>query len=209
MIVPANEMPKVDDIRDPADAPQPNPRLHKANDHSNPLKEGELIICRGAPSDKDWYLAEVWKVLPQQIEVKYFSTCTPPLEAYTTKSPGARKARLAQAHFRRTWFFRAGANAGKGTVKPPFPNNEDLRVWSGFLPSTEHDRVIYLRGVGLSGAGKLSRATLELASNLPIPHAATPAVEDETDTPAPGVYLALGGRQLFEFNMAYCQPCAQ
>ena len=207
MIVPEIEMPRTEDIRDPADAPQPNPRLHQTEGHNDPLKEGEFIICKDSPSSEDWYLAEVWKALPDTVEVKYLSTCTPPVEDYKSKSPLVRKARLLQAHFRRTWFFRAGASAGKGTTKPPYPSNEDLRVWSGPLPNREHKDVLLIRGVGLSGAGKLSKASAELASNLSIPHAVTPVVEDESSTPSPESYVTIPEGQLFGDIAVCCVPC--
>ena len=207
MIVPAKEMPRTEDIRDPADAPPPKPRRHNPSRHDDPLREGEYVICKDSPNSTDWYVAEVWKILPERIDVKYLSTCTPALEDYATRSIVDRKARLQQAHFRKTWFFRSGANVGKGTVKPPFPNNPDLRVWSGPLPNSEHSDVLLVRGVGISGTGKLCKTTLTLASELEIPHAVTVAVEDQTPTPTPDAYTTLDGRQLFGVHVRSLTSC--
>ena len=78
-------MPNAEDISDPADIPKPDPQLH---DKQNPLplREGELIICKDDPSSTEWYVAGVWKVLPDKIEVKYLLTRTPNLENYLDKT---------------------------------------------------------------------------------------------------------------------------
>ena len=70
MIVPAAIMPKAEDIRDPADIPKPDPQPHD-DQNTLLLREGELIICKDDPSSTEWYVAEVWKVLPDKAEVKY------------------------------------------------------------------------------------------------------------------------------------------
>jgi hypothetical protein len=41
---------------------------------SNPLREGEFIILKDDPEAKDWYCAEVRAVLPDRIEVNYYTT---------------------------------------------------------------------------------------------------------------------------------------
>ena len=64
-----------------------------------------------------------------------------------------------------------------------------------------------MRGVGLSGAGKLSKASAELASNLSIPHAVTPVVEDESSTPSPESYVTIPEGQLFGDIAVCCAPC--
>ena len=127
MIVPAHEMPSAEDIVDPSEIPVPDPILHD-KDNTLPLKEGEIVITKDSPDSTEWYVAEIFKVLPDKIVVKYFSTPTPQVKDPEGASPETIRKRLQQAHFRRTWFFISGANAGKGTVDPPFPNNPDLRV---------------------------------------------------------------------------------
>ena len=120
------------------------------------------------------------------------------------------KKRLKEVHFRRTWFFRSGKNVGKGTVNPPFPNNPDLRFWEGPLPNKELTDVLLVRDVGLTAAGKLTSKTLELASSLSLPHAATPTVEDEISPATPETYLNLDGSYSFEITTAaacFCRHC--
>ena len=198
MIVPEKEMPKTEDIIDPSDIPEAKPCLYKAG-KDDTLREGEIIACRDSPDSQDWYLAEVWKVLPEKIEVKYFSTATPPLEGHASKTVEQRKARLRQAHFRRTWFFYEGKHAGKGRPTPPFPDNEDLRVWSGPLPNKEHKYVILARRISLTGAGKLTRPSLELLSQLQVPHAVMELVEDDSQgSNLPGSYSTISARDMFD-----------
>ena len=75
MIVPALEMPRAEDIVDPSDIPVPDPVLHDNNDIL-PLREGEFIITKDSPDSTDWYVAEIFKVLPTKIIVKYFANTT-------------------------------------------------------------------------------------------------------------------------------------
>jgi hypothetical protein len=210
MIVPAPEMPRAEDIVDPSDIPVPDQVLHDKN-NTLPLREGELIITKDSPDSTGWYVAEIFKVLPTKIVVKYFATPTPPVENHKGASPEVIKKRLQQAHFRRTWFFRSGANVGKGTVNPPFPNYPDLRVWSGPLPNKELGAALLVRGIGLTAAGRLTSKSLDIAPNLSIPHAVTPTVEDEESPETPETYLALDGNYYFDVTTAtacFCKTCS-
>ena len=126
-------------------------------------------------------------------------------------SPEVIKKRIQQAHFRRTWFFRSGANVGKGTVNPPFPNNPDLRVWSGPLPNKELGAALLVRGIGPTAAGRLTSKSLDIASNLSLPHAVTPTVEDEESPETPETYLTLDGNYYFDVTTAtacFCKTCS-
>jgi len=182
MIVPATDMPKDLDY-DPAQSDKLKPHLNDPNGTSVPLVEGELVICKDDKDAEDWYVAEIYKVLPTKVQVKYFTTPLEPLEDHSTRSPEKIKERLGQAHFRRTWFFQSGKNAGKGTEKPPYGKNKDLRVWEGPLFLPDLARTILVRGVSLTGAGLLTEETLAVASKLKIPHATLRVVEDdEPDT---------------------------
>ena len=86
MIVPAHEMPRTEDIVDPSDIPVPDPVLHDKN-NTLPLREGESIITKDSPDSTGWYVAEIFKVLPTKIIVKYFSTPTPQMENHKGASP--------------------------------------------------------------------------------------------------------------------------
>jgi transposase InsO family protein len=207
MIVPANQMPKTEDLKDPADVPEPEPVLHDPNT-TLPLKEGELVITKDSPDSTDWYVAEVYKVLPDYVQVKYFSTRTPALEDLTDKRSEQRIQRLKQVHFRRTWFFRSGKNAGKGSVNPPYPNNEDLRVWEGPLPNNELSDVLLVRRVGLTAAGKLTNESLKLVAQLELPHAVTPTVEDEEVPKDPSTFYTLDTNHVFDVTTVRFCGCA-
>jgi hypothetical protein len=112
----------------------------------------------------EWFLAEVTQKYQHKVVVNYYSTPAQPLENYDQSSTIERKERLAQAHFRKTWFVYSGKNSGRGTLQAPFPKNPNLRVWEGFIPKPEYDEVFLIRNAHLTAAGKLSKETLELAS---------------------------------------------
>ena len=126
------------------------------------LREGEMIICL---DHDNWYLAEVNAVYPDKARVRYYSTPTPPLDSYGDTLIPERVKRLQQVRFRKTWFFRDGPNAGKGTVSPPFPDNPDLRVWDGDIPASAYSKELLIRNVRLSGEGSLDSASVQLAAN--------------------------------------------
>ena len=48
----------------------------------NPLQVGEFVIIKDDPQARDWYCAEVCKILADRIEVNYYTSTTPPLESY-------------------------------------------------------------------------------------------------------------------------------
>ena len=181
MLVPAKQYKAIPEDFDPMETGEASkPRKYKGTQE---LKEGELIICRGTPQDTEWYVAEVRKVLPRSITLHYLSTYTPPVDNYTDQEPAAIAARLRQARFRRTWYIRTGKHRGKATIKPPYPNNPELRVWEGPLFDHELPQCVFVRSVGMSPEGQLDDDTVNLAQELPIPHAVTPAVEDEVPAP--------------------------
>jgi hypothetical protein len=47
-----------------------------------PLEEGEFVIIKDDPNAKDWYCAEIRKILADRIEVNYYTTITSPLTGY-------------------------------------------------------------------------------------------------------------------------------
>jgi hypothetical protein len=48
-------------------------------------------------NDKGWYLAEIDKIYPDEIEVTYFSTPRPSLDNYETSSKDQRLETLSEA----------------------------------------------------------------------------------------------------------------
>ena len=165
------------------------------------LREGEMIICL---DHDNWYLAEVNAVYPNKARVRYYSTPTPPLDSYGDTLIPERVKRLQQVRFRKTWFFRDGPNAGKGTVSPPFPDNPDLRVWDGDIPASAYSKELLIRNVRFSGEGSLDSSSVQLAANLPYPHATYPTVEDERNDGST-TYFTLCERDLTE--VAHCTLC--
>jgi hypothetical protein len=132
-------------------------------------KEGELVVIKDS-STQGWFFSEVLRVLPNLVEVRYFTTPTPPLENYERCSVQKRSERLREICFRRTWHVRFGKHVGRATYKPPYPNNEDLQVWKGVLNTFDLDDVLLIRNVKTDAEGKLDEASLRLATQLPISH---------------------------------------
>jgi hypothetical protein len=153
----------------------------KAYDKGDPLFEGDLILCKTDKQDKAWYLAEIDKIYPDEIEVTYYSTPRPNLENYETGSKDQRMETLAEARFRKTWYIRQGKNAGMGTCQPPFPNNPELRLWKGKLPLTEAEDLKLAIGITIDPRGFLSKSSLQLASQLDAGHEALETVEDKEE----------------------------
>jgi hypothetical protein len=93
----------------------------KVYSKSDPLQEGILILCKTEKNDKGWYLAEIDKIYPDEIEVTYFSTPRPGLDNYEASSKDQRLETLSEACFRKTWFIRQGKMREWVPVKPRFP----------------------------------------------------------------------------------------
>jgi hypothetical protein len=82
-------------------------------------KEGELVVIKDS-STKGWFLSEVLLVLPNLVEVRYFTTPTPALENYEHCSVLFKNARKgSEICFRRTWHVRFGKHVGRATYKRP------------------------------------------------------------------------------------------
>jgi hypothetical protein len=77
-------------------------------------KEGELIVTKDS-STEGWFLSEVLRVLPNLVEVRYFTTPTPALENYEHCSVQKRPERLSEICFRRTWHVRFGKQVERAT----------------------------------------------------------------------------------------------
>ena len=143
-------------------------------------KEGELVVIKDSTTE-GWFLSEVLRVLPNLVEVRYFTTPTPALENYEHCSVQKRSERLSEICFRRTWHVRFGKHVGRATYKPPYPNNEDLQVWKGAINNSDLDSMLLLRNVRIDAEGKLDEASLRLAAQLPISHEKLYTIEDEIE----------------------------
>jgi len=143
-------------------------------------KEGELVVIKDSTTE-GWFLSEVLRVLPNLVEVRYFTTPTPALENYEHCSVQKRSERLSEICFRRTWHVRFGKHVGRATYKPPYPNNEDLQVWKGAINNSDLDSMLLLRNVRIDAEGKLDEASLRLAAQLPISHEKLDTIEDEIE----------------------------
>jgi hypothetical protein len=126
-------------------------------------KEGELVVIKDS-STKGWFLSEVLQVLPNLVEVRYFTTPTMALENCEHSPVQKRSERLSKICFRRTWHVRFGKHVGRATYKPPYPNNEDLQVWKGVVNTSDLDDVLLLRNVRIDAEGMLDEASLRLAA---------------------------------------------
>ncbi len=111
------------------------------------LQEEELAICKTNKGDKAWYLVEVHKIYPNEIEVIYYTTPREHLDGYETATHEQKQEILSQCRFRKTWFIRSGTNAGKGTLNAPFPKSPHLRLWTGKLPTNEFNDLILATGL--------------------------------------------------------------
>lgn len=202
MIIPQIHLPEKFSEFDPSEDSENKrkPAFHKKD---TPLREGELIITRdGVEEDsKDWYLAEVTQVYKDQIQVNYFSTPTQQIESYSSATETERKARLSQAHFRRTWILRDGKNAGHGTEKPPYPNNPALRIWEGPITTQELNEAVLIRDVQLTAGGRLNPESLVLAAKLNIPHNVTLTIEDPEFTKKPSLFTYA------KHQLCTCEKC--
>jgi len=140
-----------------------------ASHETNPLQEGEFVIIKDDPHARDWYCAEVRKILADRIEVNYYISNTPPLEGFEQSTNALKMKRLKEATFLRTWCLEKGK--GLPTTTPPTTVHGKLNhLWWGRIPLEDLNKHVLIRGVGLSALGKLDRETIRLAALLEIPH---------------------------------------
>jgi hypothetical protein len=158
-------------------------------------KEGELVVIKDS-STEDWFLSEVLRFLPNLVEVRYFTTPTPPLEDYEHCSVQKRSERLGEICFHCTF--------GRATYKPPYPNNEDLQVWKGVLNTSDLDDVLLIRNVKVDAEGKLDEASLRLAAQIPILHEKLDTIEDEIEMTSLTPNLFTSSREI----LCSCAACS-
>ncbi len=107
---------KADD-RDPRNTRPKNHRSIIESQEINPLQEGEFVIIKDDPQARDWYCAEVRKILADRIEVNYYTSNTPTLEGFEQSNDALKTKRLREATFLRTWCLEKGK--GLPTTTPP------------------------------------------------------------------------------------------
>ena len=179
MLIPQQTMLEIDPLTlDVVDTPSINvkPKLYKKG---HPLQEDSLILCKTETTDTEWFLAEVSRVYPDEVELTYYTTPISKSENYANASKELRQENLQNARFRKTWYISSGKNVGKATIKAPFPKSPELRLWTGKLPKSELDELILATDMKLSPQGYLNKDSLDIASQLVIGHLATTTVEDE------------------------------
>ena len=198
MIVPAKHMPADPNEFDPTDnSHKQGPSKYRKGDP--PLEPGELVICNDSPGDQGWFIAEVYRRLPESVRLRYYITPAPPLANYATESSESKANRLRDVHFKRAWTVPNGKDHGKATSKAPYPN-QDLQVWEGPVPNEELFETILLRGIVLNAEGRLSDKSIALAVALGTSHETTPDVAVEKSV-APVLFLRSNE------EICQCQGC--
>jgi hypothetical protein len=132
------------------------------------LWEGEAVILKDGSEAKDWYCAEILKILPTHVIVHYYTTITPSLVNHSSVSVKDRESRISQATFLKTWCL----NKGKGpiTTIPPEGIKATRDIWTGKIKIHDLQSQLLIRNVTLTAMGKLSKATAALAASLKYPH---------------------------------------
>jgi hypothetical protein len=133
-----------------------------------PLKEGGIVILKDGNDAKDWYCAQLVKVLPTHVLVHYYTTTSAPLENYDKASPAERKNKISRALFHKTWCL----NGGKGpvTTTPPEGIRKARDIWSGKIKVSDLQECLLIRNVELNASGNLFNDTAEIASKLKYSH---------------------------------------
>ncbi len=88
----------------------------------SPLREGDIILCKTEREDASWFLAEVNRIFPDEVEVVNFTTSKPLMEGYATVALHEQIDDLLKAQFRKTWYVYSGKNAAReGNIETPVP----------------------------------------------------------------------------------------
>ena len=117
-------------------------------------------------------------VLPDRIEVNYYTTIADPLENYKTASAALRTKRMAETSFLRIWCLQM--DGFKPTTKPPTQHARLTKdVYSGKIPQRELDQHVLLRDIKLGALDTLDSASTRLAVTLGIPHHKGAGGEDD------------------------------
>jgi transposase InsO family protein len=143
------------------------PHMHRSL-IASPMKEGEIVLLKDGNEATDWYCAQVVKVLPTHVLVHYYTTTTPVLSNYSTASLSERDDQISQAVFLKTWSVLG--NGGYATTEPPKGIRKTRDIWSGKIKMCDLQDHLLVRNVELDDQGRLSIATVLLASKLKYPH---------------------------------------
>ena len=135
---------------------------------ANPLREGEIVILKDGSEAKDWYCAQLVKVLPTHVLVHYYTTASAPLEDYYKASSAERRNNISRALFLKTWCLNGGK--GPATTTPPEGIREVRDIWPGKIEVSDLQKCLLIRNVGMNASGNLSNETAEIASKLKYPH---------------------------------------
>ena len=207
MLIPEQTMLTIDvttfDVTDSRES-KTKPKLHT---NGAELHEEDLILCKTDLTDTEWYLAEINKIYPDEIEIIYFTTPIKVVEKFIEQSIEQKSENLRSARFRKTWFIRDGKNAGKGTIKAPFPSNPELRLWTGRLPKSEVNELILANSIKLSPQGYLSKDSIDIAIKLSIPFASMQTIDDEEEH-LQGLRQANALFTYAERTLCTCAQCA-
>ncbi len=131
-----------------------------------PIEEGEYVILKDTKDANTWYCAQVLVKLPDRIKVSYYTTSILVLPKYNQATYKQRLRRLQELTFLRTWTLPTR----EATTINPALSRKRNKIWTGQVPHKFLDEVLLVRNVGLTAFGKLTPATVSLASKLDIAH---------------------------------------
>ncbi len=100
--------------------------------------------------------------------VHYYTTATPVLGNYSTASLSERDEQISQAIFLKTRSILG--SGGYATTEPPKGIRKTRDIWSGNIKMCDLQDHLLVRNVELDDQGRLSIATVLLASKLKYAH---------------------------------------
>jgi hypothetical protein len=84
------------------------PQKHRSLTAIPLLKEGEIVILKDGNEAKDWYCAQLVKVLPTHVLVHYYTTTSASLKNDDKAYLAERENNISQALFLKTWCLNGG-----------------------------------------------------------------------------------------------------
>jgi hypothetical protein len=162
MLIPAKHITKK-----AATGPSPQPTPPSKHLRGDKLEEGEYIILKGGPNDKDWYCAQILEILVDRIKVNYHTTETAPLPQHCNAPMQRRVDLLTKARFSKTW---VGRHTGLPIIIALGAKQKHTILYTGKIPTAEIDQHVLIRNVSISTAGRLSADTIMMTAALRLPH---------------------------------------